>query len=196
MGNGKTDSLKKPDGYWHGRLTITAIPIAFCIGAIISIPVWSQIYGAMWAALGCALGLIIDPDLDQEMVSSSEWRVINFFGLKWIKDPGLRMLTAPIRWVGYLVGASWVGLWMPYALMMPHRSPFSHWPVLGTAIRIGYLCAIVMTWLLAFHLILGYPIPWQRLVDLLFSKEILFLFIGLCVSDFTHFGRDWWGWRI
>jgi uncharacterized metal-binding protein len=37
----------------------------------------------------------------------------------------------------------WQILWYPYALLIPHRSAWSHAPVMGTALRLLYLAALL-----------------------------------------------------
>jgi uncharacterized metal-binding protein len=67
---------------------------------------------------GCLLGILMTPDLDQEGLSSSENAVI-----KWTMG------------LGFL----WLMLWYPYARLIKHRSPISHFPILGTFGRLLYL---------------------------------------------------------
>jgi len=67
---------------------------------------------------GCLAGIFLTPDLDQEGLSRSENTLI-----KW--SLGL----------GFL----WLMLWYPYAKLIKHRSPLSHFPFLGTAGRLLYL---------------------------------------------------------
>lgn len=155
-----------PDGYFHGRLTIFATPAAAALGMIVT----GDVGGVVAGALGCLLGLFIDPDLDQEMVTSSEWRVIKL----------------PV--VGKLLGSAWVGLWMPYALMMPHRG-LSHMPILGTLTRVGYLSLIfeVVFFVATGHL-------WFVGQD-----QLPFVFaalLGLMTSDILHWARDWFGLQL
>ncbi|MCG9885393.1 MAG: metal-binding protein [Cyanobacteria bacterium] len=42
-------------------------------------------------------------------------------------------------------------IWLPYQGLIKHRSPWSHWPLLGTAVRLLYL----LPWLLALAVGLG-----------------------------------------
>jgi uncharacterized metal-binding protein len=94
-------------------------------------------------------------------------------------------------------------IWTPYRrwLIPHHRHPFSHWPVLGTAVRCLYLLSFLTLslWLggkLApfFHLV---PPPfeeslfyyWQLSVQ--YSRELLWGFIGLCAADVGHYAADY-----
>ncbi len=112
-------------------------------------------------ALGCLLGIMLTPDLDQEGISSSEHAFIKYtFGL------------------GFL----WAMLWYPYAMLIKHRSPLSHFPILGTAGRLLYLGL----WLLL-------PSYWGwHLIK--FPPETLRLFCwvlgGLVLSDAAHWFLD------
>jgi len=73
------------------------------------------------AFLGCLLGVVLTPDLDQITISKSEW---------WI-----------VRYVP-VVGWLWMALWDLYARLIPHRSFWSHAPIVGTAGRLLYLGTI------------------------------------------------------
>jgi len=69
--------------------------------------------------------------------------------------------------------------WSLYGRLIPHRSFWSHCPVIGTAIRCAYLL-----WAPAF-VIRYWHLPWE------FAKEFLIAaFIGLCVADFGHWFLD------
>jgi uncharacterized metal-binding protein len=112
-------------------------------------------------ALGCLLGIMLTPDLDQETLSSSEHAFIKYtLGL------------------GFL----WAMLWYPYARLIKHRSPLSHFPILGTAGRLAYLSL----WLLipsywGWHLI---KLPPETL------RLCYFALGGLVVSDTAHWLLD------
>ena len=75
------------------------------------------IYSAVLAG-GTMLGLILTPDLDVNAgsISENEVREISPFGEN-------------LWWV----------YWYPYRMVLPHRSPFSHWPVIGTLGRLLYI---------------------------------------------------------
>lgn len=73
------------------------------------------------AAAGCLAEILIGPDLDQvdqAIIHHGERRFIRY---------------VPV--LGYL----WLALWDLYARLIPHRHPLSHFPVLGTAGRLGWL---------------------------------------------------------
>jgi uncharacterized metal-binding protein len=78
---------------------------------------------AAWAALGILVGEYwLSPDLD------------------------LAPICTPYHWWPWPVRV-W---WRLYARIIPHRSPLSHWPILGTAGRLVFCCgpgACVALWL-------------------------------------------------
>jgi len=73
------------------------------------------------AALGAWAGWLVTPDIDVDHRTYEERRI--------------RRALGP-------VGVVWQMLWCPYALLFRHRG-VSHWPVVGTLTRAGYLAAIV-----------------------------------------------------
>jgi uncharacterized metal-binding protein len=138
--------------------------------AVLSVPLSGFIFGAtansslaMAIGGGCLAGILLTPDLDQETISSSEYSLIKYtLGL------------------GFL----WAMLWYPYARLCRHRSPLSHWPVLGTAGRLLYICLP----LAAYQYFTGWQMPKQWLPLLPFAVA------GLALSDALHFVFDWrWG---
>lgn len=89
--------------------------------ALASVMAGAALYtGAGWliySALGATAGLLLSPDLD---LSNSAWKC-----------------KAWHRWNRLNLG--WY--WKPYGLL-PHRSPLSHWPLVGTAGRVIYVVPI------------------------------------------------------
>ena len=69
--------------------------------------------------LGCLSGIILSPDLDIPNRTRSEYLVY--------------------RYMGKILGGVWFVLWWPYGKLIPHRSPLSHMPILGTALRMVYM---------------------------------------------------------
>lgn len=107
---------------------------------------------------GCLLGIILSPDLDQESLSAAEYKIVKYtLGL------------------GFL----WAMLWFPYALAIKHRSPISHWPLLGTAGRLVYLGAFGL---------IAHSFGWvPPLVPL---PLLAWGVAGLAVSDAAHWFMD------
>jgi uncharacterized metal-binding protein len=106
---------------------------------------------------GCFAGLVITPDLDVDNPVHSHY-VIRRSG-------------------GCLIGSLWYGLWRPYARLIRHRAPLSHWPLLGTAGRLLYMGLIA--WLVG--LLFGYR-PWP--LPAWFPWAVY----GLALADILH----WW----
>jgi len=141
-------------GRVHTRATIYAAP---CVtGAallLVDLPT------AALAGLGCLAGIVLSPDLDQEGVSRTEWRIIHAtFGVGWL----------------------WLVLSWPYACLLPHRSIWSHAPLLGTAGRVAYFGSLVAAAL------------WLAGVTV-YQEDVMWLvpFVaGLAVSDTLHWLMD------
>lgn len=70
------------------------------------------------AAVGCAAGVFVNPDLD----------VIGTRADRMIREEG-----------GLFIAAAWGLLWYPYSTLIPHRSIISHGLIIGTVIRILYI---------------------------------------------------------
>ena len=104
------------------------------------------------AALGCVIGILVGPDLDQiDQV---------------IIHHGERQLIRYLPIVGYL----WIALWDPYARVCRHRHVLSHFPVVGTAGRIAY----IYIWFRVFNV--TWPLPLEMTAGLamgLLASDIL-----------------------
>ena len=147
-------------GKTHATAT-TALVFPVAMTSMLLMP-HDPLSGAIIGGLGCLTGLVIDPDLDIENITRSEWQVIKRF---WI------------------FGMLWVAFWYPYARAIPHRSPLSHWPLLGTAGRVFYL----LLWVKLLGVILGVPVPIQLIVT---NSLFMIWFYGLAVADTAHFIMD------
>lgn len=78
-----------------------------------------------WAVLlsitflvGYMLGVVIEPDLDQTGITTSEWRALRG---------------------GKVIGGLLVIWFLPYSLIFPHRSFLSHFPFVSTLIRLLWI---------------------------------------------------------
>ena len=114
---------------------------------------------ASLAGLGCLVGIVLSPDLDQESISRTEWRIVHVtFGVGWL----------------------WPFLSWPYARLVPHRSIWSHAPLLGTAGRVAYFGSLVTVAL------------WLAGVTV-YQEDVMWLaplVAGLAVSDTLHWLMD------
>lgn len=104
------------------------------------------------AFVGCMAGVWLSPDLDVDGMTLSKRRMIQ-----------IPYIGKVVRWY-----------WQPYSLAIAHRSFWSHFPVVGTLIRVLYgfwwLVVIVL------HYELGSVLKW--------------FVIGLMVADTVHFVTD------
>jgi len=93
---------------------------------------------------------------------------------------------------GSLVARMWRIFWYPYArwLIPRHRHPLSHLPVLGTALRLAYLCLVPALAWAAFTLFL--PLP--PLPSLTLTLNLQWAIAGLVMVDALHALMDW-TWR-
>lgn len=150
-----------PSGIVHAKTTFfLALPCAaLAYGASATLSPREAYINAVVAAAGCLAGIALTPDLDQEGLSTSEYWLI-----KWTLG------------LGFL----WTMLWYPYARLCKHRSPISHWPLLGTAGRLAYLGLFV-----AIARALGWQPP---LVPFIPAACAL---TGLLISDSAHWLLDW-----
>lgn len=109
---------------------------------------------AALSALGTIAGIPLSPDLDVDHKTYSEYIIDQY--------------------LGKIAGYVWYLVWLPYAKAIPHRHFLSHFPLLGTAIRLAY----VWLWLLPFGL--GLPL----------SEPALWFYVGIAVSDLIHWAMD------
>lgn len=149
-----------PSGAVHAQcsLVLTVPAAALAYGACTHLPAQTQFYSAVACGAGCLAGLILTPDLDQESISSSEYTLI-----KWTMG------------LGFL----WAMLWYPYARLLKHRSPWSHFPLVGTAGRLLYLGIFV-----AIAMSFGWKPPsWPM-------QWVEWAVTGLAISDAAHWLLD------
>ena len=83
--------------------------------------------------------------------------------------PDLDLVSRPYKRWGWL---RWI--WIPYQKFIPHRSPLSHAPVLGSVIRLAYLSL----WLSALWVVIPplqqveWMITWQKAIAFLVAVEL------------------------
>jgi uncharacterized metal-binding protein len=128
------------------------------------------IYSAVLAG-GAMLGSILTPDLDVNAgsISEEEVREVSPFGenLWWI-------------------------YWFPYRMILPHRSPFSHWPVIGTIGRLLYLS--IPYWIILGITYFVSPASFNWIMEnsiwLVTLPYFRVAVLGLAGSDLLHFFMD------
>lgn len=121
---------------------------------------------AIWGPLGAIGGMLIDPDLsDQHNITThTEQRM-------WRISP--------------LLGYVFQVYWYPLSILIKHRAWISHWPVVGTTIRILYMFGPALSYVLVY----GYghrfdPVGWVLYV---WAKREDYHWLG-----WTYF---WWAWQ-
>lgn len=132
-----------------------AAPMGIITGLTLGIPIGTGVI------LGCLLGIPLTPDLDQIGVNKSEWILVKKFG--------------PF-------GFAWLMLWWLYAWIIPHRSFWSHFPIVGTVLRLVYMISLPAM----LYIYKGYNIVLPELV----WEGLIGIFIGLLMSDFLHWVMD------
>lgn len=95
-------------------------------------------------------------------------------------------------------------IWLPYRMLLRHRSIFSHGLIIGTTLRILYLFSLlVLLSVLAIalaQLVRGFAWNWQQfaqnsldLVSRKYLEEAIALFFGLELGAMSHSLSDWIG---
>ena len=144
-----------PNGKRHATATLVVASCSFLTLALVC-----DVPTAIFTSLGCLAGLVLSCDLDVQAGSRSNHYVRKFAGI--------------------VVAALWKTIWMPYAWAIPHRSVWSHGPIISTAIRLlylGFLPAAFWWWA-------GWPLP--RL-----ETWMMWAVLGLVAADCTHALLDW-----
>ena len=140
------------NGKAHALASLSAAIPSGLIGAAMGGPVVG-----LGMAAGCLIGVLLTCDIDQiddGTIHTAE---------KWF-----------IRYVPVL-GYLWLALWDPYARCVRHRNLLSHFPLLATGGRVGY----VYLWLRVFKL--SWPLPPELTIGMI---------AGLTISDILHWVMD------
>lgn len=136
-------------------------------GGIMALSFWQgwEKAPALTVGIGSLSGMFLSPDLDQDGKTRSELVIIR----KW-----------PI------IGHLFFVYWYFYAIAIPHRHWSSHFPVVGTLLRLLYC---VPLFLLAGYGLRQINVDLEPLVTILLQWGKWFV-IGLALSDFMHWLRD------
>ena len=146
-----------PSGRTHARDSLLLSALAFGVGSKAGL----ELVEAGAVSLGCLAGILLSPDLDHDSVTISE-----------------SLLLRSPSWILKGLGVVWRIIWWPYGKLMPHRSFWSHFPVVGTTIRLLWLGAIL------------YPLLKPGLSQLITNHLFWLSVLGLIASDTTHWARD------
>jgi len=158
-----------PNGKFHAFATVTAT---------LATPLLVQGLGlgvspanTFAATAGCLLGLILTPDLDV--------------------NHGCSSMQTIRRRIGKSAAELWRAIWMPYAVLVPHRSWLSHFPLDGTALRLGYLSIVFFCMAILAAAAGLTPMPEIQLSPtLLKNSNAFWAFLGLSLSDTLHYAMD------
>ncbi len=84
-------------------------------------------------------------------------------------SPDLDLVSKPYKRWGWL---RWI--WIPYQKVIPHRSPLSHAPVLGSTIRLLYLAALLLPLWVIFPGLqqVEWAITWEKAIAFLAGVEL------------------------
>ncbi|MDJ0620622.1 MAG: metal-binding protein [Calothrix sp. MO_192.B10] len=94
-------------------------------------------------------------------------------------------------------------IWLPYQKSLRHRSFLSHGPIIGTTLRVIYLCSMV-GFAIAIILLLAQKLfnlqwDWQIAGEsmgrslVFYATEFLALFLGMELGAMSHYLSDWSG---
>jgi uncharacterized metal-binding protein len=146
-----------PSGKVHSALTLATT------SGVVAPYLLVQLGGNPWMYVGgCLVGLLVMPDMD---VNGGN-----------ISDLFIRKVSRPVQWL-------WRAFWHPYAILVPHRHFISHFPVVGTVLRIGYIFLIINLLSVVSHLLFDTVSRFYWLWDWSF-------FLGLAHVDTIHFLVD------
>lgn len=129
------------------------------------------ILSALALSLGALGNLFLTPDLDIDAGSMSEEEVRK-----------ISPLGENIWWI----------YWFPYRRLIPHRSPLSHWPIIGTFGRLLYLSILYLTVLAITFIVNQSAFGWLAFAGLwlLFFPYFQIAVLGLASADLLHFFMD------
>jgi len=103
-----------PSGEIHAGITLATAGLTYTYAVNSGEPPML----AVATAVGCALGIVLTPDLDVR---------------------GTRADRIVRESVGFIPAVIWGVLWNPYSALIPHRSILSHGLIIGTVIRLLYI---------------------------------------------------------
>jgi len=149
-------------GSVHTTVTVAATVPTFAVAAYVT----RDPGLAALAAAGTLSGVLLSPDLDHDDITISE-------GILWRVSPAL--------------GIPFTIAWTPYAKLLPHRSPLSHWPIVGTLGRVLYVLALLL--LVQVHL-RAVGVRFDALFWTRWPAASAAFIAGLAVSDALHWIAD------
>jgi uncharacterized metal-binding protein len=148
-----------PSGKIHSALTMATISGVIAPYLVVNLGGNEYTYVA-----GCVVGLMVSPDMDVDGGN--------------ISDQYIRKVSRPAQWL-------WRLFWTPYALLVPHRHFVSHFPIVGTLLRVGYVFMLIN--IINFIAWIGFQL--FDTVSFLWLWDWSFFF-GLCHVDAVHWAVD------
>lgn len=149
-----------PSGVVHLSNTLSS-SLVLTVGSYFTDPALVSTNDCIVLVSGCMTGCLLGPDLDVDNGNISLY------------------LLRKIPIIGFPLEKLWWLYWWPYRVIVPHRSPISHWPVLSTLIR-----EVLVLWpYIVFCLVFSVPIA--------IGWHIFWVFtVGLTISDLQHWLAD------
>lgn len=141
-----------PNGRCHSAATVAAT------SALLSYFMAGNEW-AIWSACGAFMGLVVEPDLDQDYQAAP---------MGTIRQTGGRWMV--LVWQLY---------WTPYARIFPHRSLWTHAPIVGTLGRFLYMLPLYSVPILVWNYFFGFP-----------AAQIFAFLVGLAWVDALHYVMD------
>lgn len=145
-----------PSGKVHSALTLSVAS-----GVLAPHFIWMTGGDPFKYLAGCLCGVLVMPDMDVDAGN--------------ISDTYIRKVFPPAQKI-------WRTFWFPYAKLVPHRHFISHFPFVGTLLRIGYIFLIVNLFVWIVNL-------FNNTVSFIWLWDWAFVF-GLCHVDIIHFVVD------
>jgi uncharacterized metal-binding protein len=108
-------------------------------------------------SIGALLGILISPDLD--LMETGNYSMVI------------------LGKASHFLAKIWRLFWWPYAKLSHHRG-FSHWPIIGTILRVAYM--ILWSWIIML-IISPLGLRWTLNYSVLMP-----IVLGLVLSDFVH----------
>lgn len=144
----------------------TALTMATTLGVVAPYAIVNLSGNPYWYIAGNLAGIMLTPDHDVDGGNFT--------------DTIIRRVSPKAQWL-------WRLFWTPYALVLPHRGKFSHFPVLSTFIRLGYiLIAINLV-----NLVIRFILSFFGVVDTVFLFWWSWSFFwGLVHVDTIHYLAD------